>query len=346
MMRRKMSAAMAVMLAVSVFTACGENAGEGGQPGGGPGVSADTGQSVEALLPAQMETEARLREGLAALGSTPDVRAERLAFYEELLARDLCREEDYLEMAQLYAEAGDAAAQRRMLWWAFRLYPDEKYVQQLQELVVRYTAEEEPAVALTAALRQALTDRDAAALRAVAESEDWKETFQEAPEIFATRTCYESGEFVAQIESDAYETEVFLLDADGACLYGRLNETGCLIASTVFADGTYNGAAEVCWFDAESVLYKRYQALLEKNICVDSVSVEYEGVTYTGALGEDGAVMEEQQEKVARAGGVVYAYQEGGNRFLYQEGADINTFRMDCESLGLPRVEVWQQESF
>ena len=40
--------------------------------------------------------------------------------------------------------------------------------------------------------------------------------------------------------------------------------------------------------------------------------------------------------------GVVYAYQEGGSGYLYQEDATKDSFRMDCESLGLPRIEIWE----
>lgn len=337
-MRKVLSAALAVMLAASVFTAC---AGGNGNDLSvlEPDTSAKPGQAGEGASAVQMETEAQLRNGLEAAGDAPE---EKLAYYEELLARDLCQEEDYLEMAQLYADSGDAAAQRRMLWWAFRLYPDEKYVQLLQDLVVRYTPEEEGAAALVTALQQTLMGKDAAALRRIIEGEDWKETFQEAPELFATRTCYESEDLAAQIESDAYGTEVSLLAADGAYLYGRMDQEGSLIGSAIYAEGAYNGGAEVSWFDAEGTLYKKYQAVLRNNICVDSVTVEYEGITYTGLLGEDGSTEEQQQEKVTQAGGAVYAYQEGGNRFLYQEDASVDTFRMDCGMLGLPRLEIWE----
>lgn len=330
---------MAAVLAVSMLTACvgGGNGNELSVEE--PDMWTTQTQPEEVTSPKQMESETQLRNGLAATGNAPE---EKLAFYEELLARDLCNEEDYLEMAQLYADSGDAVAQRRMLWWAFRLYPDEKYVHLLQDLAVRYTGEEDAAAALVTALQQALTQKDGGALRSVTEGEDWREAFQEAPELFATRTCYESENLKAQIESDGYETEVYLLAADGTCLYGRINDAGSLIASAVFSEGAYNGDAEVCWYDGEGTLYKRYQAVLDKDICVNSLSVEYEGVTYAGTLGEDGSIMEEQQEKVTQAGGVVYAYEVGGRRYLYQEGASRDTFRMDCETLGLPRLEIWE----
>lgn len=338
-MKKAVCAAVAAVLAVSMLTACvgGGNGNELSVEE--PDMWTTQMQPEEVTSPKQMESETQLRNGLAATGNAPE---EKLAFYEELLARDLCNEEDYLEMAQLYADSGDAVAQRRMLWWAFRLYPDEKYVHLLQDLAVRYTSEEDAAAALVTALQQALTQKDGGALRSVTEGEDWREAFQEAPELFATRTCYESENLKAQIESDGYETEVYLLAADGTCLYGRINDAGSLIASAVFSEGAYNGDAEACWYDREGTLYKRYQAVLDKDICVNSLSVEYEGVTYAGTLGEDGSIMEEQQEKVTQAGGVVYAYEVGGRRYLYQEGASRDTFRMDCETLGLPRLEIWE----
>lgn len=341
-MKKVYTAVFALVLTVSLFTACAGRGDGDDLSLGETEASSDSGQPGAAADPLKMETEEQLREGLAALKDTPDTQAARIAFYEELLARDLCQEEDYLELAQLYADTGDTAAQRRMLWWAFRLYPGEEYVQRLQELVVQRTAGEEPAAALIASLRQALSEKDPGALRTVTEGEDWRETFQEAPEIYATRTRYTAEDLTAQIVSDACETEVFLFAAEGACLYGRINEEGCLIGSAVYAEGAYHGDAEVCWFDAEGAMYKKYQAVLRDNICVDSISVEYEGVLYKGSLGEDGSTKEQQQEKVTQAGGVVYAYQEGGSRYLYQEGASKETFRMDCSAIGLPPADIWE----
>lgn len=338
-MRKILSTVLSAGIAVIMFTACAGGGNEKELPVEEPDMSTEAIQSEETVLPEQMETEAQLRDGLAAAENAPE---EKLAFYEELLARDLCEEEDYLEMAQLYAASGDATAQRRMLWWAFLLYPDEKYAVQLQALTVRRTSEEEEAATLIAALQQALTEQDAAAFRGVTEGEEWRETFQEAPEIFATRTRYESENLTAQIVSDAYETEVYLLAGDGTCLYGRVNDGGSRTASAVFTEGAYNGEAEVCWYDGEGALYKRYQVVLHNDVCVDSLSVEYEGVSYGGTFGEDGSVMEKQQEKISEAGGVVYAYEVGGRRYLYQEGASQDTFRMDCVMLGLPRFEVWE----
>lgn len=341
-MKKVATAVLTMILAAGLLTACAGNREEGGGLGMiGSEASSGSVLPQETKTPGQMETEAQLRESLAALQEKQGAPGEQLAFYEELLARDLCREEDYLEMAELYGESGDALSQRRMLRWALRLYPGPENVKRLQELVVSLSGEEEPAAELIRTLRQALTEQDGAALKDLVKSESWTKTFQELPEIYATRTRCQAEDWVVQIVSDAYETEVFLLAGDGACLYGRSNDAGSIIGSAVHTDGAYNGDGDICWFDGENTLYKRYRVTMKDNICIDSVSVEYEGVDYAGSLKEDGAVAEQQQEKVTEEGGVVYAYQTGGNRYLYQEEADIETFRIDCEYVGLPKLDIW-----
>lgn len=103
-MKKVFSAAFAMVLAVSLFAACAEGGDGNGLPPGGSEAAPESGQSGMTADPAQMKTEAQLREELAALGNTPEAQDTRLALYEELLARDLCQEEDYLELAQLYAD--------------------------------------------------------------------------------------------------------------------------------------------------------------------------------------------------------------------------------------------------
>lgn len=294
----------------------------------------------EPAPPARLETEAQLREGLA--GLEPGANALRRTYYEELLARDLFREEDYLALAALYADVGDEAARRDMLRRVLRLYPSEAYAQQLHELARECAAGSADGDALMDALRQALADGDAEAFRALVSGGDWAAAFQEAPELYATRTHYTAEGWAAQVESDAFETTVSILGADGAYLYGRVNGAGAVLAAAVYQDGAFHGEADVRWFDEADALYKSYAATLRDDICVDAIEITYDGVFYTGALGEDGAVLETQQAKTAQAGGVVYASQPGGTLYLYQPNADLETFRLDCAALGLPRAEIWE----
>ena len=284
--------------------------------------------------PAQMEADA-LRTGLSNGGLN---NAERQAYYEELLARDLFTEQDYQDLAQLYADAGNDAAQRRMLWQVLHLYPSDAYAERLERLIVERDASSEAAAALIDNLKQALEERSASALRMLVASGDWRSIMQEAPEMYATRTRYRDGTLTVQIVSDDFETTVCLLDGGGSYLYGRINEAGALIASAQYTGGAYEGEAAVCWFDAQNELYKDYAVTLQGNVCVGELTVVYDGVTYTGTLDESGKSQEQQQ---SNANGVVYAYQSGGNKYLYLEDTTVDDFRLECTDIGLPAAEIW-----
>ena len=320
MIKKRVSALILAVLLLVLLAACTETGGDGASSGPIP--------------PAQMDTDA-LRAGLAGGALSA---AERQQYYEELLARDLFTEQDYLDLAQLYADAGDTAAQRRMLWQALHLYPSDAYAERLERLIVERDASSAEAAALIASLKQALEERSASALRMLVASGDWRSVMQEAPEMFTTRTRYRDTALTAQIVSDDFETTVCLLDGGGGYLYGRVNEAGALIASAQYTGGAYEGAAAVRWFDAQDELYKDYAVTLQGNVCVGELTVTYDGVTYTGTLDENGKSTEKQQ---TNANGVVYAYQNGGNKYLYLEGVTEEDFRLDCTAIGLPAAEIW-----
>lgn len=299
---------------------------------------ADDSQSMEEPpappTPQQMEP-AELRGALADLSG-----AEQLVYYEELAARGLLEEQDYTAMAQLYADAGDETARRQMLWQALHLYPKEEYVEALHALVVETGPDNAAVAALVQSVTTALEAWDAAALRALIGSADWA-VLQEAPELYATRTRYTTPELTVQIETDSFETAVTLLYADGRYGYVRCNAAGAILASAAYADGAFDGAAEVVWFDETDTAYKRYTATLRQDLCVGDLQVEYEGVAYAGTLDETGAPTAAQESKITAAGGVIYAWQVGGNRYLYWPDTTRETFRLDSAALGLPTVELW-----
>lgn len=319
-MKKRILAVLLAALLLAMLTACGDMGSDGTSSG--------------PVSPSQLGADA-LRAGLAdgALSA-----AQRQAYYEELMARDLFTEQDYLDLAQIYADAGDAAAQRRMLWQVLHLYPSDAYAERLERLIVERDASSEETAALIGSLKQALEERSASALRMLIASGDWRSIMQEAPEMYATRTRYRDGTLTVQIISDDFETTVCVLDGGGNYLYGRVNAAGALIAAAQYTGGAYEGAAAVCWFDAQNELYKDYAVTLQGNVCVGELTIVYDGVTYTGTLDENGKSNEQQQ---SNANGVVYAYQDGGNGYLYLEGVTAEDFRLECTDIGLPAAEIW-----
>ena len=72
------------------------------------------------------------------------------------------------------------------------------------------------------------------------------------------------------------------------------------------------------------------------------MTVNYQGVEYTGTFLEDGTTGEEQLEEVTEQGGVVYAYGPGKRDYLYQENVALEDFRIDAAFLSLPEYEEWR----
>lgn len=342
MTKKRLSATLVLALSISLSAACANTQTQNSSLSPDGQEPPLTVPEPAQLQPDQMETELQLREGLAALEDKSDTQKEKLTFYKELMARDLFQEADYPALAQLYADLGDPESQRHTLRQAFYLYPRKEYAELLEELIIHRTEAHEAAAEIISALEKALTEQDAAALAALVKSPAWAETFQELPELYAARTQYTAGDLKAQIVSDVFETEILLLTAGGTCLYARISDAGSMISSAVYTDNAYNGQAAVCWFDSEYILYKKYQAVLSNNVCVDSLSVEYDGTTYTGALNDDGTTAEKQPEEISKDSGVVYARQEGGNRYLYQENVSLETFKIDSDFIGLPHISIWE----
>lgn len=289
----------------------------------------------------QFKTEADLRNALAELGEDAAGLEKAKEYYEELLARDAFSEEDYVALARVYALLEDSAGERRMLWKVLRLYPSEEYARRLGEIVAEKDASMEDAAALVSRLTEDIAEEDAAKLQDLIRSEEWETSMRENGGMIASRVRYRDGEKVVQIVTDSFETEATCLETSGDFLYCRINAAGSMIARAVYDRQAYNGKVNVSYFDAEGNLYKRFDVTLRDNVCVETLTVDYEGTAYVGALNADGTTAEAQEEKAAQAQCVVYAYDANGDGYLYQENTTAADFHMDCLFLGLPYYESW-----
>ncbi len=110
-------------------------------------------------------TEEELRQAIAGLGSDAEATSRKREYYEKLYAMDLFAEEDYLALAQVYAEGGNWKEQRRMLSRALRLYPCAEYAEMLSAIVVRGDETETELASLAGQIISALEQQDAAALQ-------------------------------------------------------------------------------------------------------------------------------------------------------------------------------------
>lgn len=292
--------------------------------------------------PSPPETEEELRQAIARAGDGEEALEAKRGFYEQLLAMDAFQEADYTALAQVYADMGEEALQRDILSRVLRLYPSREYAQQLSAIVVRENGENEEAAALAQRVMDALGRGDASALLELTAGEEWKRIAQGGMMGIETRTRYCQGEDVLQIVADGARTEITWQGSNGRFCFYQGDETGTVLGETVLIEGGYSGAVTVACRDGEGNLIRACSGTLADGVCVDQIAIEYQGVTYTGKLNADGTTAEEQYQKVAEAGGVVYAYAGDGKSYLFREDTAPEDFRMDAAWLGLPEYTEWR----
>ncbi len=290
--------------------------------------------------PAPPETEEELRQAIGQLGQGEE--ALKREYYEQLFYMDVFQEADYEALAQLYAHMGETALQRDILSKELRLYPSRETALQVSAIVVEENGENQEMAELARQIMEALDLHDTAALRELTARDDWRRILQDGMLGVETKTRYRQGEDLLQIAADGAWAEITWLGAEGRFCFYRGDEHGAVLGETVLTESAYSGAVTVIHSDGEGNVTRSYTGTLREGVCVEQISIEYQGVTYTGKLNDDGTTAEEQYAKVAEAGGVVYAYTGDGKSYLYQENADPGVFRLDAVSLGLPEYTEWR----
>ena len=335
-MKRKVPARICIFLIlILVLTSCGQVQSAQEQESTAPIETPEP-------TPAPPETEEELRQAIAQSGSGEEALDLKREYYEQLLGMDAFEEADYVALAQVYSDLEEKMLQRDILSKVLRLYPSREYAEQVSAIVVQENGENEEMVALAEQMMAALDLHDTVALQGLTGQEEWRRILQGGMLGVETRTRYCQGEDVLQIGADGARTEITWLGADGRFCFYQGDETGAVLGEAVLKDGAYNGAATVAYSDAEGNIVRSYSGTLQDGICVDQITVEYQGGTYTGKLNADGTTAEEQYQKVTDAGGVVYAYTSDGKAYLYQEEAAPESFRMDAAYLGFPEYLEWR----
>nr|WP_304954863.1 hypothetical protein [uncultured Acetatifactor sp.] len=292
--------------------------------------------------PAPPETAEELRQAIAQLDSGKEALDLKRGYYEQLLGMDAFEEADYVALAQLYADLDEKMLQRDILSKVLRLYPSREYADRVSAIVVQENGENEGMAALAEQTMTALGSHDMTGLQELTGQEEWRRILQGGMLGIETRTRYCQGDDVLQIAADGPRTEITWHGADGRFCFYQGDETGAVLGEAVLKDGAYSGAATVTYTDGEGNILRSFSGTLQDGICVDQITVEYQGATYTGKLNADGTSMEEQYQKAADAHGVVYAYTADGKSYLYQEEAEPETFRLDAAYLGFPEYAEWR----
>lgn len=336
-MKKKILVRIGIVLALVLFLA---SCGQGEDAPEQTEMPSETVVETPEPAPASPGTAEELRQAIAQ--AAPGESELKREYYEQLLSMDAFEEADYTALAQVYGELGEKALQRDMLEKVLRLYPSREYAGQVSAIVVETDGSDARMAAMAARILEALGGLDEAALREITGEEEWQELLQGGMMGVETRTSYREGENVLQILADGGHTEITWLGAEGRFCFYKGDETGALLGEAVLKDSVYSGAATVRRMDPEGNLLYACSGTLQEGICVDQITIEYQGNTYTGKLNADGTTAEEQYQKAADAGGVVYAYTADGRSYLYEADAVPEAFVMDAAYLGFPEYMEWR----
>ncbi len=287
-------------------------------------------------------TEEELRQAIAGLGSDAEATSRKREYYEKLYAMDLFAEEDYLALAQVYAEEGNWKEQRRMLSRALRLYPCAEYAELLSAIVVRGDETETELASLAGQIISALEQQDAAALQGLTGSPQWQDILLEGMSGIEVRTQYREGENLLQITADGLASEITWCGGDGRFFCFSSDGEGAMLGTAALEEGSYSGPVSVARYDGEGNAVSTVQSTLSGGVCIDRILVSHQGTEYEGKLSDTGAVQEEQLKEISEKGGVIYAYDANDRSYLYKENTTVDDFRIDAAYLGLPEYTEWR----
>ncbi|MCM1231879.1 MAG: hypothetical protein NC489_17305 [Ruminococcus flavefaciens] len=326
--------------AMLVFTACGNTENSLNPPTVPEPEPESESVTVEAVF--EPVTEEELRQAIADLAGEGSVSPQKQEYYETLYAMDLFTEEDYLALAQVYADSGDWEGQRLMLSKLLRLYPNREYARMLSDIVIRVDAEDDGTASLISQITEILEQQDITALDNLLSSSEWQLLFPEDLAGIETRIQYRSEESVLQITADSVTTEITWRPDSERLFCCKSAATGTVFSSVTYRDGVYDGPVTVTYFDSGQNPVKSFQGSLSGDVCVGQFTLRYQGTDYSGSLDETGRTLEEQLKEVTQKGGVLYAYGPGEKTYLYKENATVEDFRIDTAYLGLTGYEEWQ----
>lgn len=334
-MKKSQIVILSIILATAtLLIACGQtDSGETGM---------DTSESVFGAVKSVPRTEEELRQAISQMGDDNATLTQKQEYYQRLLAMDVFGETDYVALADIYGTQGEWEKQRDMLWKVLRLHPSKEYAQRLEEIVIRWDDTETEMAELAEQTMEALRQQDTDGLRRLIVSEEWRHVAQKDMTGVTTRTQYRSDGNLLQATTGLSAAELTFREETGAFYCYKSDESGFMWASVEEFGENYNGVVSVVCWDAEGNVIRECSGILKDGVCVDQITVLYQGMEYAGKLNSDGTTAQEQYPAVTEQGGVVYAAGSDGVSYLVQENETVEHFKIDSTYLGLPEYVEWK----
>lgn len=300
----------------------------------------DMTNTTAATIVQEPKSEQEYRAALENLGTDKRDMELALEYYGALWQMDAFLEEDFDGLSQAYNQLGNTEMMRETLIRKHTYYPSVDNIELISSTVlIKDTGSEEVSELINETVEY-LNEKTYDNVKNQILSEKWQQLMQDDLVGVTRRTKYIGEGYEAQIESDINYTTIFLIQ-NNTITYYKLSEAGMVCGTAVWENSNYNGDFDICYYSKEGSLIKKCRGTFVDAIAVGNIEIDYDGSTYLGTLDSEGKVTSEQIEEVTKQGGLVYAYSQSGDTYLYKEAADVDTFVIDNTYLGLPLYEQW-----
>lgn len=267
---------------------------------------------------------------------------ETIQYYINLENEGTITLDEYFTWAKLLANENDDISARKILWRAYRIYPEKRTSDALAEFVMDINADDEEynqKFEMISLLKEAF-EQDSLNLELLDTSE-WKENFWLGEGVFNTNTRLNTEDGFIQVSSLVDSTCVLCVHEDNTFEYYVINNDNALYVSGSYKDLllgaslSYDGDECIRWYKGNE-LHREVSCTVANNLLVGQLDIIINGTSYEGSFDENGKTLEEQPPKVE---GVVYAYSSNKKKYLYSEEEELVA---NISLIGLPEINIWE----
>lgn len=288
-----------------------------------------------------IQTEQEIREGINNLGTDEESLKLKVEYYDKLWQMDAFYKEDFEELCMVYEGLGDMKMMRETLIRKHTYYPEESNLGAISDIVIKSDTTDEKITSIINELNIYIVDYSVDNIRVLIETTSWQENMQDTLVGVKRKTMYVGEGYVAQISSDKYSTEIFFLRDDNSLDYYKNSQAGVVWGTTTYTDGSYNGDYVLRYYDYDGNFIKECRGTFSNNVSVGDFELDFDGNTYIGEFDQNGKTTVSQSEDIIEIGGVIYAYDSTGEKYVYIENTTVESFFIDNIYLGLETYEPW-----
>ncbi len=300
----------------------------------------ENGNIVTDATTQELQSPQDYRAAIDGLGTQKEDLELKLEYYNVLWQLDAFDEKDFDDLSQVYNQLGDMGGMRDTLIRKHIYYPSEENVELINDIILVKDSSSEELSGLMDMTVECLNDMTNDNVKTYVTSSTWKELMQDDLVGVTRKTKYTGVDYVAQIATDVNSTTIFLYQ-DNTVIYYRLSQAGVVWGTAKWENNNYCGEYNISYFDETGSLVKKCRGNFENGVTTGKFEMELDGNIYTGEFDEDGRVTSEQIQEVTSQGGVVYAYSQSEDTYLYVEDTDTESFVIDHIYLGLPLYKPW-----